>query len=144
MTPNEVGGYDVRIPDFGIVTQGDDLGDAAFAAQDALTLRISGMLESGEAVEAVGRMDNECPDGSMSMGIVAVAEPGTVLDDTMTVQEAADTLDVTRARIYAMIEDGSIRSRKEGNMRLVDASDVMERFNNPRGAGRPSKNAAMA
>ncbi len=38
LTPNELGGYDARFPELDIITQGDDLTDAAFMAQDLLTL----------------------------------------------------------------------------------------------------------
>lgn len=144
ISPNELGGYDARIPEFDMITQGDSLGGAAFMAQDMLTLRISVLLMEGKAVPQIGKLDYEVADGDMSIAVVALAEEGNVLDDTMTVQEAADTLDVSRSRIYAMIDDGTLRSRKDGNMRLVMARDVMDKFNNPRGAGRPPKTAALA
>lgn len=144
LLPNELGGYDARIPEFGLTTQGDDLGDAAFMAQDALALRISGLLKEGVDVAPVGRFDGDCPEDGMLLGLVVLAEAAAILDDAMTVQEAAETLDVSRSRIYAMIADGTLGSRKEGNMRLVSAQDVMKKFNSPRGAGRPRKEATMA
>lgn len=78
------------------------------------------------------------------MGVATFAEPSHMLDDSMTVEEAADVLDVSRARIYAMMNDGSIRSTKVGNMRMVSAADVADRFNNPHAAGRPRKASAAA
>lgn len=144
ITPNEIGGFDVRIPEFDMITQGDSLGDAAFMAQDMLTLHISVLLKEGKDVPQIGKLDHDVGDDGMSLAVVALAEKGNVLDDVMTVQEAADTLDVSRSRVYAMINSGMLRSRKDGNTRLVMASDVMDKFNNPRGAGRPPKSAAMA
>lgn len=69
------------------------------------------------------------------------------LDDTMTVQEAADILGVNRTRIYAMMNDGRLGSQKVGGARLVNARDVMDTFNARQAdapkAGRPKK-AALA
>lgn len=143
ITPNDIGGFDARIPEFDLITQGDSLSDAAFMAQDVLTLHISGLLAEGATVKQVGKVDYDCPENGFALALVVLAEAETVLDDTMTVQEAAEVLDVSRSRIYAMIEEGILSSRKEGNMRLVDARDVMDRFNNPRRAGRPSKQVAL-
>lgn len=141
-TPNELGGYDVAFPDFGLVTQGSDLADAAFMAQDLLTLHIASELHDGKDIAKVGSFDFSCPQDGMVMGIVVVADAGIILDDYMTIQEAADVLDVSRARIYALIDSGELFAQKMGTARMVLAKDVMERFNNPRGAGRPRK-AAM-
>lgn len=135
---------EAQIPELGIFTFGDDLADAAFMAQDALEMAVSSMLEEGVDVAEVGTFGHECPEGGTTMGIAVYAEAGSARVETMTVQEAADILGVTRSRVYSMIRDGVMRSEKEGNQRLVNASDVMERFNNPKGAGRPHAETAMA
>lgn len=147
LTPYEDGRYDARFPELDVMTFGDDLADAAFMAQDLLATVISSKLFDGESVPEVGRFSNECPEGSTLMGIATYAEANDVLDDTMTVQEAADILGVNRTRIYAMMKDGRLGSEKVGGARLVNARDVMDTFNarleeKPR-AGRPKK-AAMA
>lgn len=138
-TPNELGGYDVRFPELDVVTQGEDLADAAFMAQDLLSLVVSSALKDGKKVAPVGVFTNQCPDGSTLMGIATFAEANEVLDETMTIQEAADTLDVSRTRIYALIKDGHIRDKQVGTSRLLLARDVMDVFNNPQSAGRPRK-----
>lgn len=139
------GKVEARVPELGIVTFGDDLTDAAFMVQDAIELVISSKLEKGEDVPRVGAFGNDCPEGGTLMGIAVYAEAGSVDVDTMTVDEAADVLDVSRSRIYAMVRDGVLRAEKVGNQRLVNASDVMDRFNNPRSAGRPhAETAAIA
>lgn len=143
LTPNELGGFDVYIPDFDCRTQGDDLADAAYMAHDLLETQIVIALEAGKEVDTLGSFDGTCPDGSISLDLFVRTEENISLDETMTVQEAADLLDLSRARIYAMIEDGRISSIKSGNMRLVDANDVMNLFNNPRSAGRPKKELAL-
>lgn len=79
----------------------------------------------------------------MAVGILTLAEPGTIFDETMSVREAADVLGVTRARIHALVAAGKLRSVKSGNARMISASDVMARFNAPRAAGRPAKGAAL-
>ena len=134
MTPNELGGYDVRFPDLGIITQGDDLSDAAFMAQDLLATWVSGELADGSVVATVGPFGRECPDGGTLMGIATFAGPTTTPERTMTVQEAADVLDVSTSRIHAMIREGILRTEKIGAARLVSAEDVMDYFNGPRAA----------
>ena len=143
-TPNELGGYDARFPELDVITFGDDLADAAFMAQDLLATVVSSALKEGKDVSQVGKFGYECPKGGTLMGIATYATATDMLDDTMTAQEAADLLGVTRARIYAMVKDGLIRSMKSGSARLVSAEDVMERFNNPRDPGRPKKEEAVA
>lgn len=139
LTPNELGGYDARFPELDIITQGNDLADAAFMAQDLLTLVVSTALKDGKSIPSIGTFTNECPEGSTLMGIATFAEADDVLDETMTIQEAADVLNVSRPRIYALIKDGRIRDKQVGTSRLVYARDVMGIFNNPQGAGRPRK-----
>lgn len=147
LTPNEIGGYDARFPELDIITFGDDLADAAFMAQDLLATVISSKLFNGEEIAEVGHFTNECPEGSTLMGIATYADANDVLDDTMTVQEAADILGVNRTRIYALMKDGRLSSQKIGGARMVNARDVMDTFNArlaeaPK-AGRPKK-AAIA
>lgn len=136
-------GWEARIADLDIVTQGEDVADAAYMAQDALALRISGLLAEGRDVPERGRFGGACPEGGMAVGILTLAEPGTIFDETMSVREAADVLGVTRARIHALVAAGKLRSVKSGNARMISASDVMARFNAPRAAGRPAKGAAL-
>lgn len=138
-TPNELGGYDVSIPDFELLTQGDSLEDAAYMAQDLLSTYISLKLAQGETPSKKGSFSHFVPEGALAMGILVLAEPSFNAEEFMTTQEAADILDVTRPRIYAMINDGSLRTQKIGNKRLVRTQDVMDRFNAPVRPGRPSK-----
>lgn len=137
LTPNEAGGYDARFPELDITTQGCDMADATYMAQDALALHVSGLLTEGKSVGKVGKFGHQCPKGSTLMGIAAPVEQASPEAQFITAQEAADLLDVTRPRIYALIKEGILRSKKEGNTRLVCVADVMERFNNPQPAGRP-------
>lgn len=142
-TPNELGGYDVLFPEWGIATQGDSLGDAAAMAQDLLTTYITGMLDQGKTVAPVGTFTTECPAGTILMGIMALVDPEAPEEDTMTAQEAADLLGVSRSRVYAMVRDGVLRARKVGNLQMIFAADVIERYNNPRPAGRPKRERAL-
>lgn len=136
-------GWEARVPSLGIVTQGKDVADAAYMAQDALALRISTLLAEGNDVPERGRFSGECPAGGMTVGILTLAEPGSIFDETMSVQEAADVLGVTRARIHALVAAGKLRSVKSGNARMISASDVIERFNTPHPAGRPARSTAL-
>lgn len=137
LTPDGHGGYEVCFPDFDIVTQGSDLTDAAVMAQDLLGPYISSLLERGERVDHAGRFRGTAPNGGITMGIMTLVDASSADVETMSVEDAADILDVSRSRIYAMIRDGVLGARKVGRMQEVFAQDVMERFNHPRSAGRP-------
>ena len=137
------GKMEASIPELGVITFGDDLADAAFMAQDAMELVISSRLEKGEDVPKVGTFGNDCPEGGTLMGVAVYAEAGSAMMDNMTVQEAADILDVSRSRVYTMVKDGLLSSVKVGNQRLVSSKDVMDRFNNPIESGRPKKEAIL-
>lgn len=141
-TPFE-GGYEVEFPELGLFTQGRSLSDAAYMAQDILTMEIADRLEAGDNVPKVGTFGAQRPENGAVMGIMALAEPGCCGIATMTVDEAADALDVSRSRIHALIKDGTLRAEKTGNMRLVNADDVMTRFNSPRQPGRPRKTSIL-
>ena len=53
------------------------------------------------------------------MGIATVVDPASVLDAYMTVQEAADILDVSCPRIHSLIKEKILRTEKIGNTRMV-------------------------
>ena len=76
------------------------------------------------------------------MGIMAIA-PAEVEVAKMTAQEAADMLDISRARVYAMVRDGVLEDRKVGSALMVTTQSVKARFNTPRPASRPKKGAAL-
>lgn len=134
---------EARFPDFGIITQGDDMQDAAFMAQDLLENRIVMALKKGKELPAP-TFGNDCKDGGYRMGFVVECDENTPADETMSVNEAADVLDVTPARVRAMIRDGILSSRKVGMVHVVDAESVMRLFNEPAHAGRPREKEAMA
>ena len=123
------GGWEAEFPDLGICTQGDTLFDAAFMAQDLLTLWISQALREGRPL----------PEPRKAIAVAVECDADTPSLTTMTVKEAADILDVSTSRIHAMIRDGILRTEKVGSARLVSADDVMDYFKSPRVAGRPKK-----
>ena len=63
------------------------------------------------------------------MGIVVECDEDTPQDETMTVNEAADILDVTPTRIRTMIRDDILKSRKVGMVHMVDVQSVMDKYN---------------
>ncbi|WP_172135538.1 type II toxin-antitoxin system HicB family antitoxin [Adlercreutzia sp. ZJ473] len=136
------GGWEAEFPDLGICTQGADLFDAAFMAQDLLALWISQALREGRALPEP-RMDHEAPEGGRVIAVAVECSADEPDVPTMTVQEAADALGISTARIHALIRDGILGAEKVGSARLVSTSDVMDYFNSPRSAGRPKK-AALA
>ena len=81
---------------------------------------IAERLEAGEDVPHIGSFGTAgaIPAGSIAMGIMALVEVGRERTKTMTVAEAADILNVSRARIYTLVKEGAIRSEKAGSSRL--------------------------
>lgn len=134
---------EARFPDLDIVTCGSDMANVAFMAQDLLENHIVVSLQKGRELP-VPTFGNECPPDGYRMGIAVSCDENTPQEETMSVNEAADVLDVTPARIRAMIRDGVLSSRKVGMVHRVDAGSVMRRFNEPVRAGRPKKTAAAA
>lgn len=134
---------EARFPDLGIVTQGEDMQDAAFMAQDLLENHIVMALQKGRELPAP-TFGNECGENGYRMGIVVDCDADTPQDETMSVNEAADILDVTPTRIRAMINSGILKSQKVGMVHMVDAQSVMDRFNEPAHAGRPKREMATA
>ena len=134
---------EARFPDLGIITQGEDMQDAAFMAQDLLENHIVMALQKGRTLPAP-TFGNECSDAGYRLGIVVDCDASTPQDETMSVSEAADVLGVTPARIRAMIASGILRSQKIGLVHMVDAQSVIDRFNEPVHAGRPKREAALA
>lgn len=134
---------EATFPDLGIITQGKDMKDAAYMAQDLLENHIVMSLQMGRSLPAP-TFGNPCPDNGYRMAIVVDCDATIPQAETMTVSEAADILDVTPARIRAMIAHGILKSRKVGMMHAVDARSVMDRFNEPVRAGRPRRGVAPA
>lgn len=143
-TPVKSGGFEVRFPQLGLITQGASLADAAYMANDLLTMDITERLLEGEDVPELGEFGVERPEGGAVMGIMAIAPPENACLQEMTAQEAADMLDVSRARVYAMVRDGILEARKVGSALMITTKSVKARFNAPRAAGRPKANRAQA
>lgn len=136
-------GFEVSFPELGLFTQGKNIADAAYMANDLLTMDISERLAESEDVPLLGKFGAPRPHGGAVMGIMAIAEAGSAALDEMTAQDAADMLDVSRARIYAMTRDGILIARKVGSALMITTESVKARLNTPRSAGRPKKTEAL-
>lgn len=77
----------------------------------------------------------------MLVVVMVLADGSDLSLNEMTADEAADILDVSRSRIYAMVRDGILKARKAGNMLMISAGSVKDRFSAPRKADRPGKGA---
>lgn len=134
---------EARFPDLDIITQGSDIKDAAFMAQDLLENYLVMALQKGRELPAP-TFGNECSVDGYRMAVVVDCDENSPQDETMTVNEAADVLDVTPARVRAMIRAGILKSRKVGLIHMVEAQSVMDRFNEPVRPGRPKREAVEA
>ncbi len=138
LTPNEQGGYDVFIPDFDVVTQGEDIKDAVDSAADLLYTLIPALLSEGDTLPDAS-FEHEIEDGSMAMGVMVVCDENTPEEEYMSVQNAADIIGVSKPRVYAMVRDGVLDSSKVGSSVLVATSSVRDRANGKHPVGRPRK-----
>lgn len=77
----------------------------------------------------------------MLVVVMVLADGSDLSLNEMTADEAADILDVSRSRIYAMVRDGILKARKADNMLMISMESVEGRFNVSRKAGRPIKGA---
>lgn len=143
LTPVKGIGYEVEFPQLGLITQGKDLADAAYMAQDLLHVWVSGELEDGNDVPTLGTFCGKAPENSVVMAVMTMAGPGSANVDEMTADEAADILGVSRARVYAMARDGILESRKVGSSVMISTDSVRERFGNPGKPGRPKTEELM-
>lgn len=134
---------EARFPDLGIITQGNDLQDVAFMAQDLLENHIVMALQQGVVLPSPS-FGHPCGARGYRLGVVVDCAADTPQDETMSVGEAAAILDVSEARVRAMVRDGILSSRKAGTVPMVDAQSVIRRFNEPAGPGRPRKDQAIA
>lgn len=141
IAPNEVGGFDARFPDLDIVTQGDDMADAVFMAQDLLQLWAAAALAAGRELPTPS-FGRQAPEGGYVAAVAVECGAADPEIEVMTAQGAAETLGVSRSRVYAMARSGILESRKEGNLLLISTESVRKRFNEPRPAGRPRRLAA--
>ena len=70
------GGWEAEFPDLGICTQGDTLFDAAFMAQDLLTLWISQALREGRPLPEP-RMDHPAPANGKAIAVAVECDADT-------------------------------------------------------------------
>ncbi|MDR3307331.1 MAG: type II toxin-antitoxin system HicB family antitoxin [Coriobacteriales bacterium] len=139
LTPSEAG-YLVCFPDLDKCTQGESLEDAVYMAADLLELILEGMLKDGSDIPAptYGR---SAGDGGYVIAISA--SPDLERDEgSVTTGEAAIMLGLSDSRVRAMVRDGVLASEKVGRDRLIPVWSIRERFENPRGSGRPRKELA--
>ena len=132
----------VRFPDIpNCRTFGKDYQEAALMGADALETILSAYFDEGIALPKA-HYDHKAPRGG-SIAFFTVDAPVDA-PDTMTVAAAANLLGVSRRRVNAMIENGSLAAVKEGRDNMVTIASVDARLASPRPAGRPRKAAITA
>lgn len=135
-TPNELGGYDVSIPEANVATQGDDLKDAVLMGHDALRETLITRIQRGVLIKD-GTFNHPIPEHAIAIGLLVDVDGSEPENPYMTVQEAADLLDVSTSRIYSLIRSGLLVSKKVGTSRMVLTESVKDRLETPPHAGRP-------
>jgi excisionase family DNA binding protein len=136
ISPSAVG-FEVYLPDFDQYTQGTDYTDAVNMAADLLDLLIMSALRDNERIPDP-TFEHIVPSGASVIAISVMPDPEWD-DGSVTTKDAAIMLGVSEARIRAMIHDGILASEKIGRDRLIPVWSVKARAQNPRNAGRPTK-----
>lgn len=98
--------------------------------------------ENPEAFEALKALDyNEVLQFKLATVFIAldIDESRVGNDEFISVSQAAEMLHISKPRIYAMVNNGVLVSRKIGHSVLVSKHSVQDRLSNPRHAGRPRK-----
>ena len=140
--PNELGCYSVRFPQLpDAFTFGADLPEALERASEVLELIIAEYLDEGK------RLPSPVVQGhseSTLRGIISVeVTPEMIVrSKCVTTSEAASMLGLSRGRITHMLNAGVLQAVPYGNDRLVTLASINDRLKNPRGAGRPRKEAS--
>lgn len=133
--------WEVYVPDIDAYTQGSDLADAAYMAQDLIETWVSMLVTEGKPVPA-SSFGRPVPEGGHAMIVATDGLTPEVPD--MSVAEAADILGVSPSRVYALCRQGKLESRKVGSAVRISTASVKRRFNEPSPAGRPKRELLAA
>ena len=128
--------FEVYVPALDAYTQGSDLDDAAYMAQDLVETMVSLMVEHGEEVPKAD-LRQEAPEGGYAMIVATHGDVPEVAE--MSVSDAADILGVTESYVYTLCARGKLEHRKVGRTTLVSTASVKERANAGVRPGRPRK-----
>jgi len=138
----EDGYYHAEFEDIGAAyADGATFEEAIQAAAETLKLVLAEYLDTGLLL----------PKPKFQLSSVDVTRVAIAVDVTqefieqskcVTASEAANMLGLSKGRITNMINSGVLQAVPYGNDRLVTLASINNRINNPRGAGRPRKEAA--
>lgn len=132
----QAGCFCATFPDLAIATQGSDLREAVAMAYDAMTNVCLAMLDSGMTLPEP-TFGHAVPEGGHVIAISTDIDPDGPSERTVTAQEAADTLGVTKERIYAMLDSGILEGKKIQGRWHVFLESVKRRAASPKSSGRP-------
>lgn len=142
----DVGGFFVHVPDLpGCFSQGDDLPHALDMIAEAMELWITSLILDGHEVPAPSS-DFACSDSPLRIAVSVETDPKTVtyVEMYMTVNEAAETLGVTRGRVHQLIATDQLWATKRGRDLFVESESVYNRIASEPRPGRPSKTPSPA
>lgn len=125
-------GYTVVFPQFpGAFAEGDTRKEALESAHEALVLAIA------DRYECCDRLPPE--DHVVEVATISVEMTQSIADEVeyMTMQQAAEFLDVGLSRVSQLIKAGKLADRYFGKVHMVSIESVERYRNNPRKAGRP-------
>lgn len=137
VSKDSCGGFDAYVPAIDMTAAGSSLQDALCAAADLINTAAPLFLQENKPFFSE-RFDFDNTEGVF--GVLVDCSADTPEVDTMTVREVADLLDVSVARVHAMIRSGILEAKKVGNLQMVSTESARKRANAPRKAGRPRKN----
>ena len=132
MTREDDGGYSVEFPDLpGCFTEGDGYMEAVEMAADAARTYMASLMLHGEAAE-----------GCESVHVFFETDESYIVrGEVMSAAQAARELGVSAGRVTHMIDAGLLDGYRSGRRTFVTRESVDKRKDDPRGAGRPRKEA---
>ena len=141
MTREDDGGYSVEFPDLpGCFTEGDGYMEAVEMAADAARTYMASLMLHGEAAPEAKRHD--APEGCESVHVFFETDESYIVrGEVMAAAQAARELGVSAGRVTHMIDAGLLDGYRSGRRTFVTRESVDKRKDDPRGAGRPRKEA---
>ncbi|MDR1089091.1 MAG: type II toxin-antitoxin system HicB family antitoxin [Coriobacteriales bacterium] len=142
--PDEYDGYSVSFPQLpDAFTQGEDLIESVEMAAEVLELIIAEYLDEGKRLPAP--MFYGHSDKVLRIAISVEITPEIVARTRcVSATEAAHMLGLSKGRVTHLLDAGILQAIPFGNDRLVTLASINERIRNPKTAGRPRKETAVA
>lgn len=142
LSPDEEGGYDVRVPSLpGCFTHGDTYEGAAAMAADAMRTYVASLLRHGE--EPPAPLFHDPAEGESALAVCFDADEGYIVEgEVVSAAEAARRLGVSAGRVTHMLASGVLDGYRRGRRTYVTVESIGRRLADGARPGRPRRSSA--